>query len=48
MIGAGLALMLGLRSIYVTGGVVFLVMAFVVGRWLPTEAPAPRASSRTA
>ncbi len=47
MIGAGLAMMLGLRSIYVTGGLVFLAMAFVVGRWLPaTPAPTPRPSSR--
>ncbi|MEW6580533.1 MAG: MFS transporter [Chloroflexota bacterium] len=48
MIGAGRAMILGLRSIYVTGGLVFLAMAFVVGRWLPvTTAPAPRPSSRT-
>jgi len=47
MIGAGLAMILGLRSIYVTSGLIFLGMAFVVGRWLPaTTAPAPRPSSR--
>jgi MFS transporter, DHA1 family, multidrug resistance protein len=49
MIGAGLAMVFGLRSIYVTGGAVFLVMAFVVGRWLPATKPvAARTSSRPA
>ena len=47
MIGAGLATVLGLRSIYVTGGLVFLVMAFVVGRWLPAaRGCVPRPSAR--
>jgi DHA1 family multidrug resistance protein-like MFS transporter len=48
MIGAGLATVAGLRSIYVTGGLVFLVIAFVIARWLPAIAvAAPRPSSRT-